>query len=203
MRNNHYANVAIASLCLIISGWALAKSNVLGFLQDPERVILQARPNKKDPLEITEIKVKEKAIRFEEKFTEDGQWLRDATFKIRNKYSKPITYVHIDIDFPETEATGIMMQRQLFLGQHPAPKRPSPRPPVRILPGESLEVSLASEFDGIKRMIERRNPSINNISQILIRLNEVAFEDGTLYSGGNIYRLNPDPNGPKWLKVVE
>ncbi len=41
MRNNHYANVADVAICLVISGWALAKSNVPGFLQKPEKVILQ------------------------------------------------------------------------------------------------------------------------------------------------------------------
>ncbi len=220
MRHNHHTNVVVVVLCLIISGWAfantdvtglvaLAKYNIVGLFQDQERIILLARPDKKDPLEITEIKVKEseekeKVIRFGEKFIEDGQWLKKANFKIHNKHTKPITYVQINIDFPETEATGIMMQHQLFLGQHPVFKKPINATPLQIMPGESLEVSLAPEYGEIKKMIELRNPPIDYISKILIRLSEVGFEDGTIYSGEEIFRRNPDPNSfPKWLKVVE
>src|SRR5262245_29684322 len=102
MRNNHYANVVTVASCLVISGWALAKSNVLGFPQEPEKVILQDVPIiGKDPLEITEIKVKGKAVKVAEKFVEDVEWLNDATFKLTNTYSKPITYIQINVDFPE------------------------------------------------------------------------------------------------------
>ena len=89
-------------------------------IRKPEKVILQDVPfNGKDPLEITEIKVKGKAIKVAEKFVEDGEWLNETTFKLRNTYSKPITSVQINIHFPETKATGIMQQHQIFLGQHP------------------------------------------------------------------------------------
>lgn len=220
MKYNRYSSTVIVVICLVISSWALAntnvtgliglaKYNVAGFFQDQERIILLAKPDKKDPLEITEIKIKEsdekeKAVRFGEKFIEDGQWLKKASFKIHNKYSKPITYVQINIDFPETEVTGIMMQHQLFLGQHPVFKKPLNAAPFQIMPGEFSEVSLASEYKEIKKMIELRNPSIEYISRILIRLSEVGFEDGTIYSGGEIFRHNPDPNGfPKWLKITE
>ncbi len=204
MRNNQHANAIIAAICLVVSGWALAKSNFKELLQEPERAILQAKPHEKDPLEITEVKVNERVVRLEEKFAENDKWLRHVAFKIRNKYSKPVTYVQINIDFPETEATGTMMQHQVFLGQHPDVKRPFPVPAFRIMPGETAEISLAEEYGEIKRMIELRNPSVDQISRILVRLSDVGFEDGTIYSGGNIFRRNPDANGrPKWLKVNE
>ncbi len=204
MRNNRYVSTVTVVICSAISIWALTKSSVSGFFQDQDRVILQAKPHENDPIEITEIKVKDKRVNFGENFAEDDKWLKQATFKIKNKYSKPITYIQINIDFPETASTGVMMQHQFFLGRHPVFDKPTTNTSLQIMPGESLEVSLASEYNEIKKMIERRNSPINNIRKTLIRLSEVGFEDGTIYSGDNIFRRNPDPNGnPKWLKVIE
>jgi hypothetical protein len=207
MRNNHYANVITVASCLVISGWAAVKPNVSGFLQEPEKVILQDVPFiGKDPLEITEIKVKGKAVKVAEKFVEDGEWLNEATFKLTNTYSKPVTYIQINVDFPEIVSNGAVLEHQIYLGQHPEYK--SDLAPVRILPGDSIEVSFASEYERMKRMIElgsklAKRPA-NNISKIVIQLNEAAFDDGTLYSGGRMHARNPDPNGrPKWIPIKE
>src|SRR5215510_2195245 len=183
MRNKHYANVVTVASCLVICGWALAKSDVLGFLQEPEKVILQDVPFiGKDPLEITEIKVKGKAIKVAEKFVEDGEWLNEATFKLTNTYSKPITYIQINVDFPEIKRpeNGAVLEHQIYLGRHPIYKSDE-RPELRILPGDSVEYSFASEYKEINRQIElgsklTKRPT-NNISKIVIGINEVAFDD--------------------------
>jgi hypothetical protein len=103
MRNKHYINVAIVAICLVINGWALAKSVVLGVLQNPEKVIIHKVPqiDGPDPLEITEIKVKGSERRAGEGFVEDGEWLNDTAFKLTNTYSKSITYLQLDVNFPE------------------------------------------------------------------------------------------------------
>src|SRR5262245_35792511 len=210
MRNNHYANVVTVASCLVISGWALAKADVLGILQEPVKVILQDAPFiGKDPLEITEIKVKGKALKVAEKFVEDGEWLNEATFKLTNTYSKPITYIQINIDFPEIERpeNGAVLEHQILLGRHPLYKSDE-RPELRILPGDSIEYSFASEYKEIKRQIDlgiklTKKP-ISYISKIVIGINEVAFDDDTLYSGGRMHVRNPAPNGrQKWIPIKE
>ena len=210
MRNNRHVNVAIVAVCLVSSGWAMPESNVPGFLQKPEKVILQDVPfNGKDPLEITEIKVNGKAIKVAEKFVEDGGWLNETTFKLRNTYSKPIIYAQINVDFPEIERpeNGAVLQHRIVLGRHPEYKSDQ-TPELRILPGDSIEYSFASEYKEIKRQIElgiklTKKP-ISNVSEIVIRLSEAAFDDDTLYSGGRRNERNPDPNGrPKWLQVKQ
>lgn len=121
------------------------------------REIQQERSNPKDPVELTEIKVREKSVRIKEKFTEDSEWIKKTTFKLRNKFSKTISYVQVNIDFPETEASGVMFQQQLFLGRHPVDGEPSNQQPLILLPNNSLDVSLDLEFASIKKMIERRH----------------------------------------------
>lgn len=205
MRKNRYMNATVIALSLIISALALAKSNVLAFLQDPERIILQARPHEKDPVEISNILVGEKAVRFGEKFNSGETWLKGVTFKVTNKYTKPITYVQINIDFPEVLHNGIMMQHQMFLGRHPVFDKPVNSKPLRIPPGESLKASLDQEYEAIEKVITAIDSSkVGLINKITIRLSEVGFEDGTIYSGGDLYRRNPDSTSQsKWVKIIE
>ena len=206
MKKNRYANVAVVVLCLVISVLALAKSNVAAFFQDPERIIVQERSfHKNTPLEISDIMVKGKSVRSEMKFTGDDKWLRDITFKINNKYSKPITYVQVNKDFPEVLHNGVMMQHQLFLGKHPVFNTPINSKPIKVMPGESLKASLENEYDEIKRVITFLDSTkVDSVGKITLRLSEVGFEDGTIFSGGNFFKRNPDQNASqKWLKVIE
>jgi hypothetical protein len=215
MKRQHYTNIAVTTICLVVSALALAntdlkrvvsftKSAIPSIKQDLEREVQKERSHPKDPLDLTEIKVQGKVLRIREKFLEDGDWLKKVTFKLRNKYSKTITFIQVNIDFPETESSGIMIQKQLLLGRHPVYGKPTSPPPLNLMSGESLEVSLAMEFESIKKMIERRHSPIGSISKILIRLSDVGFEDGTIYAAGEFYKRNPDANSSsKWLKIEQ
>jgi len=207
MRNKYYVNFAIVAICLVISGWALAKSLVLGVLQNPDKVIIHKVPqiDGPDPLEITEIKVNGSARKAGVGFVEDGEWLNDTTFKLTNTYSKPITYLQLDVNFPQVtpkkypEAT---LQYQILLGRHPIYK--SERPELLIMPGGTIEVSLASYYEDMKRMIKLVNYPVNSVDRIEFNLCEAAFSDGTLYSGGRMHERNPDPNGrQKWIQIKQ
>ena len=209
MRNKYYVNVAIVAICLVISGWALAKSLVLGVLQNPDKVIIHKVPHipgfGPDPLEITEIKVKGSERKAGEGFVEDGEWLNDTNFKLTNTYSKPITYLQLDVNFPQVtpkqypEAT---LQYQILLVRHPIYK--SERPELLIMPGDTIEVSLASYYEEMKGMIERLNYPVNSLDRIEFNLCEAAFSDGTLYSGGRMHKRNPDPNAQrKWIEIKQ
>lgn len=213
MKHQRYIHVAITTVCLVISALALANTDLKRIIrlakstfpvtsQNSEREVEQARPNLKDPIELVEVKIQGKAVRIKEKFLEDGEWIKKTVFKLKNKYSKTISYIQVNIDFPETATSGIMMQQQLSLGRHPVYGKPTHPQPLTLRPNESLDVSLAPEFDSIKRMIERRHSPIGSISKILIRLQDVGFDDGTIYAAGALFKANPDVNSPnKWIKI--
>jgi len=156
-----------------------------------------------EPIEIIEPSAKGIPITLGKEFDGESDWIKNLRFKIRNKYTKEITFINLDFDFPETSATGIMMAHQLFIGQRPDLKFTLNNPPLSLQPNGEVEISLESEFQSIKRSIESRQGPVENINNIVIRTGDVMFEDGTLYSGGNFWRPNPDPNSPhKWLLVT-
>ena len=107
----------------------------------------------------------------------------------------------LDLTFPQTATNehprvGL---HQIFLGVDP--DRTLARPELRLAPNESMEIPLIARHDDIKKLVESRL-SIENITEMEIRIHQVLFNDGTLFETGALYRRNPDPNDPrKWIKI--
>lgn len=204
----------IANICLLtlyVSGWSSTKLRTLRS-QDNKKVVEKHFAPKNEPIEITGPKIKAKDIKLGEKFEDESDWLKHLTFKIKNRSDKPITFFHIDLDFPETKATGSIVMHQLLIGQRPDFKSTLNKPPLYLKPNEEIEVSLEPEHDAIKRLtelsikrlIELGQQPIENINRLVIRLGDVTFEDGTVFHNGNIFRRNPDPSNPnKWIKITD
>src|SRR5438552_6787049 len=130
------------------------------------------------PVELFEAKIGDRPVVLGEQFDGDTDWLKGLRIKVRNKSDKTITWIGINLVFPETRATGPVMLDQLFIGRRSDMR--SKNPPLDLKPGEELEVSLESHFDSIKHLIESRG-RLENVNDVDISVDEVMFADGTLY----------------------
>lgn len=190
--------LVIANLCLLViymSAWANPRAQIKKktISRWPTRLIY--------PVEISELKINGKAVNADEEFDGDTDWLQGLIFKLKNKSGKTITFIVLDLDFPETKAVGDgrVSQHQITLGRDPENK--FERPPLHFPPGETMEVPLAPEYNEIRTLLGRRL-SLDSVTNVLVRLHQVMFDDGTVWSSGNLYRRNPDPNGsPKWIQI--
>jgi hypothetical protein len=201
MRGRRLAFVLLAAnlflLTLYVTGWS---STVLGQFgpQSKKRVEKHSSPAK-EPIEIFATRIRNTPVALGKEFDSESDWLKDLRFRIRNKSQKPITWIGINLLFPETRMTGPVMVDQLFLGQRPDMK--TKNPPLELKPGEELEVSMETHFDSIKRLVESRG-RLDNVNRVDINVDEVMFADGTLYSGDALWRPNPDTSSPhKWVKI--
>lgn len=201
----HFSTTVMGIFLFSVAVSTMPTFDVAAFFQNQERVIIQEQSFQKDPIEISEVLVGDKAIRFGEKFAASELWLKETALKLTNKHSKPVTYVQINVDFPEVLHKGVMMQHQMFLGRHPMFDTPVNSKPVRILPGESAQMTFDKKYEEIKRTISFLDAAkVRLVSKITLRFSEAGFEDGTIYSGGNLYRRNPDPDASrKWIKITE
>ncbi|MDX6404310.1 MAG: hypothetical protein QOH70_1765 [Blastocatellia bacterium] len=200
--------LVIANLCLLViyvSAWT--KPNP----QNNKKTVIRPLTLANEPLEITfELNGRPvnatKAVRAEEgihteEFDGDSDWLRNLTLKVRNKSEKVITYIVLDLTFPQTATNehprvGL---HQVFLGVDPDGK--FPRPALRVAPNESLEIPLATRFKDIKTLVEFSR-SIENVTEMEVRIHQVLFDNGTLFETGTYYRRNSDPNDPrKWIRI--
>ena len=156
----------------------------------------------KEPVEIVDVKFKGKAVKFGDEVDGDETWLKDVTLKVRNVSDKPITYLRLDLVFPDPFIPGAVNTQNVMLGQRADLPMTSRNQPLRLEPGQSATVSLAAYFDEIKSLVETRYGWVRNVSQVAVNLGDALFEDGTLYFGGSVFRRNPDASSPrKWLII--
>ena len=191
--------LVVANMCVLslyATGWATVA-------QRRERVVVNKRIIKNEPVEIADIKTRSKIVKAGEMFEDGEEWLKDIDFKLTNRWDKVITYVVLNVDFPETKKTGSMMMYSLYFGQQPEARATMTNEPLRLEPAESIEVSLVPEYARIKKFIESRQAPVGDIHEISVWLDQVMFEDGTVYAAGSIYERNPDPYSPqKWVPSV-
>jgi hypothetical protein len=193
----------IANMCLLtifVSGWSYSEPSS----QDNRKVVEKHWAPENEPTDITEPRIKARGIKLGETFEDESDWLKHLTFKVKNRSDRPITFFQIDLDFPETKATGNIMMHQLFIGRRSDFTSTRNNPPLYLKPNEAIEISLEPEYNAIKRLIELRGLPVESINKLGIRTSEAMFEDETLYHGGAIFKRNPDLNSPrKWLPISD
>ncbi|HEY9286030.1 MAG TPA: hypothetical protein VIP46_21445 [Pyrinomonadaceae bacterium] len=202
------ANVFV--LTLYAGGWSHAPSGASGkaaggggplFLQGGAKKIIREPIINREPVEIGDVRFKSKAVKFGDELDGDETWLRDVSVKVRNVSDKTITYFRLNFVFADPRP-GAVNTQNVMLGRRTDFPMTSRNEPLRLAPGESATVSLAAYFDEIKSLVEPRHGWIGNVNEVAVSLGDALFEDGTLYSGGAVFRRNPDESSPrKWLII--
>lgn len=196
--------LALANLCVLtlyVGGWSNATLRT-NARQANGRAVLRELPAPDEPVELGDVKIKGKPVKFADRVEDDDTWLREVTLKVKNRSGKAITYLRLDFTFPETASTGNVLFHQVFVGRRSDVPALQGNTPLLLMPNQSTGVSLAAEFDALKKLIERRHAPVGSVNEVNVRLGEVMFEDGTLYSGGTVFKRNPDPSSPrKWVRA--
>lgn len=150
------------------------------------------------PVQVEELTVSGKFIKLGDKFEADESWLSHLSLKIKNKASKTVVRIKMDLFFPETKASGNMMAFPISFGQDPLAGSGSP---TRLTAGDATDISLSeNEYARLKNFIERRH-SVGSIHKVTLQINTIYFEDGTIWSYGSWVRR--DPTNPSRLIPVE
>ena len=160
--------------------------------QSKQKIIEKAF-TRNEVVEFSEIKVSQKAVQPEKGFDADDDWLNRTAVKVKNISDKPIVYLSVNFDFPETKATGSEMTYPVTFGQQPGSRFPQKNDPIFMLPGESFEISLQQHYAKMKSFVERRH-LITQINKVELRIHFVIFADRTGWAAGNFYKQ--DPNDP-------
>jgi len=148
----------------------------------------------KEPVEVIKLEVEKKALKLGEHFSGEEEWLKSLSINIKNVSGKPISYIEVWLDFPETKATGSTMSFPIFYGQRPWIERTSDEPKL-VMPNDIVAIQMSDvTYAALKRFVENRH-SIKNLNKVQLRISFVGFTDGTAWDSGNLIR--PDPNNPK------
>lgn len=141
-------------------------------------------------LKFTEPKLRQQERSFGENFDAHPNWIKDLSFKLENISEKPIVFLQININFPETRLTGNLMSYTMTFGQRPNSKFKQLNKQMELMPGEVLEVSLDKERDKIHQFINERQP-MESIEKVELEIGFIIFEDRTAWTAGTFLRQDP------------
>lgn len=199
--------LSIANLCLLViyvSAWirpaAQDKKTIIKRLTLAKEPVDISYKLKGHPLNATKAERAEEGTSAEE-FDADQDWIKELTVKLRNKSGKTITYIQLNLHFPEVTKNGRTALQQVFLGVNPDGK--AAREELKLAPNETVEIPLTEKFEDIKALVETGGKKpIGNVSKMWVEFHAALFDDGTLFEAGTFYKLNPDQKDPrKWVKI--
>ena len=167
--------------------------------QDGSKIV-KLSYSRKPIIKISQLKVGEKTKNLGESFDEDENWLKNLSFKLENKSGKRIVYLQVNVNFPETRATGNLMSFPIVFGQFPGIPNHSKNPPFLLNPDNSIEVELSKDYDELAKFINGRSP-IKSMRKVELEIGFVIFDDKTAWSAGAYSRQ--DPNNPKRYVDIE
>jgi len=131
-------------------------------------------------------------------FDADGDWLKDLTIEIRNTSGKTITWMLVNLLFPDVTKDGAVALHQFFLGVDP--DAPFARPELRVAPNETFEIPLSTKYEDLRRLVKviGSGMAIENVSKVEVEFHAALFDNGKRFETGLWYRR--DPNDPhKWI----
>lgn len=161
--------------------------------------LIVTRPFPRAPLKIIAVKTTGGNARLGSAFKDEDDWFKTLSFKLENTTNKPIIYVSVVAIFPKLDAEDPQNPpygEHLIYGDSPLQPSKKPKQPVRsILPGENLDLSFTNESYEATRAALQQLKYPESINRIELSIQEVGFEDGTVWSGGIIWRSDPNKPG--------
>jgi hypothetical protein len=183
------------SLVFVTSIYFQTSSGQVGEEQDR---IIEVPVFSNEPVKISGLKAKGRGVRAGEKFKDSNDWFKGLTIKIRNTSDKPVKYVSVLVSFPrpkeQKEAGRLPFGEQLTYGFSPVDTKAAAGSSLTpsIPPGESIELVLSEKHFDEYTSVLKRLAFPDAIKRIELTLQEVGFEDGLLWSGGEFWRRDPN-----------
>ena len=177
--------------------------------QKSDEKLIERKDFPNEPFGFGDLSVKSVRINPREKFSakstaESGgrqlnDWLESLTFTIKNTSNKRMTYINVEMDFPETSVNGPMMVfNQLGIGIHPKAfgDRLKYGTPLALDPGATTTFSFSAErMRLLKEFLASRNFQLDDLNTVTIRIDHLFFADGMKWSQGEVYKPNPAARG--------
>jgi hypothetical protein len=175
--------------------------------QKPNEKIIERTEFPNEPFRFGNLMVKSLKITASGKFSATSvaqsggpvdDWLEDLEFTLENTSDKRITYVDVELDFPETKGDRPMMVvNQLGIGIPPyaSGDRLKQTTPLLLDPGQTITFTLSAQrLQMIKDFLALGNFHLTDLNRVVIRVGYLVFEDGRKWQIGRFYK--PNPNAP-------
>lgn len=189
---------------------------VIHLAQQEQYRIIEKHSFANEPIKITLVKTKKGVVKLGEKFSSvDDDWFKGLTIRVENSSNKHVNYISILIVIKRPQDQELAGQAPFgealrygvspFQSQGSAPLKPA----ENIAPGGSIELALSDQSFEDNKAILKRFKFPDSVSHIELSVQEIGFEDGTVWSAGELWRRdsdNPDKLIPlsqpdKWFLI--
>lgn len=149
-----------------------------------------------EPIKILSIKIKNKEIKTDEKFTNyDDDWFSGLTVEVENTSNQTIVNIQIALDFArEAEMTKSPARDLLWYGSSDLSVVNKSQPPLKR--GEKAKLKIEN-YQEMRNFLDKAGHS-KSLKEFRISLGEILFADGTKWYAGKIFKRDPN-NHNRWL----
>lgn len=193
-------------LPLILAVFSVPLSSLTVTVSQQEQERLVEKKSREEPIKIISLKTKKRPLKLGLKFTDDDDWLRGFSVKVGNTSGKGIRFISIELSFPRPKdrdgAQDPPLSHTITYGEMPpAPgETATPEQSRLVLPGDTVNLLLPdSEYEGLRSFLQRLNYPAS-IRHLVLRVEDVVFDDGTMWHAGMLLRRDPD-HPDRWIPV--
>ena len=172
--------------------------------QEPDKVV-EKLEFANAPVTVAAVKVKKGLVEAGKKFSDDEDWLKYLTVRVKNISGKRVNYVSVLVVFTrpknQDDSKEAPFGDSLRYGNSTFSNPPSAGRAPAILPSETVYLTWDEHSYEVNLSVLQRLKYPKSLKKVEIYVEEVGFEDGTVWSGGLFFRR--DPNNPKKLIPAE
>ena len=149
-----------------------------------------------EPIKITSFKIEDKTILSREKFASKDDWLKNLSINVQNSSGKTVTYIDVGVFVvrPKGQENIPVFHYSISRGNKINALKQT-ESGLEFKSSESIDnifnISLSEEeFRGIRTSLDELGypPKIKHLQ---LQIEEVGFDDGTLWSIGSWYKIDP------------
>lgn len=145
-----------------------------------------------EPVKIVNLKIGKIPIESGKNFSAQDDWLKDLTATVENSYGKTVSYVELGVIVmsPEGQENVFPYHYMFWLGNRRKQLDKSVLKLGTVSDNKQADLSLpVKEYASIRASLDKiGHPA--KVKKVLIQVEEVTFEDGTVWSMGRWYRID-------------
>jgi len=192
LRNFRIAKRSISfGILAVLLGIGVAETTLAWYKKSiqSQKKIEQFKGIRPEPLQLIEIRDKDKPLTLSKSFKGEDEWLKGMEFKLKNVFTKDIIYIELYLNFPETTSSGNEMAFPLRFGKNPETNEIKEVPALK--PSEEITLKVDGDtFSRLNQFLEKRH-LISSLTLLRVDFGFVVFSDHTAWQAGNYYTQDP------------
>jgi hypothetical protein len=151
-----------------------------------------------EPIEVSDARINSKPISFDQPFvSNEDDWIRELSFKVKNSSNKDISYVRFELQFPLKDIPRhAFYVESMEFGEAPVPGSSG----KTLRPGETVQLTCSIDVKSLKQVVrDKGQGEYLKMNAALLSTEVIDFQDKTSWLAGQWLRF--DEKNRKWVEM--